>query len=149
MFQFVYFLIYINFILNSFGFYAYNIPKYDPGYIVFLVFIFNLKANNDDTIGLLSQLIFFSLFGTKYFGLIAVIMIIFNKSILSNFMRYKLFVVLPIIKFFLIFISSIFEKLNTLWLSLIENPHSGYTRFFDLQWNLFSLICEKKSRILI
>ena len=143
IFQFVYFLIYINFILNSFGFYAYNIPKYDPGYIVFFVFILNLKANNDDTIGLLSQFIYFSLFGTKYFGLIAVILIIFNKSILSNFMRIKVFVILPIIKFSLIFISSMFEKLNVLWLSLIENPHSGYTRFYDLQWNLVSLICEK------
>ena len=143
IFQFVYFLIYINFILNSFGFYAYNIPKYDPGYIVFFVFILNLKANNDDTIGLLSQFIYFALFGTKYFGLIAVILIIFNKSILSNFMRNKVFVILPIIKFSLIFISSMFEKLNVLWLSLIENPHSGYTRFYDLQWNLVSLICEK------
>lgn len=143
IFQFVYFLIYINFILNSFGFYAYNIPKYDPGYIVFFIFVLNLKTNKDDIIGLLSQFIFFSLFGTKFFGLIAVILLIFNKSILSNFMRYKIFVVLPIVKFSLIFISSIFEKLNILWLSLIENPHSGYTRFYDLQWNLVSLICEK------
>lgn len=143
IFQFVYFLIYINFILNSFGFYAYNIPKYDPGYIVFFIFVLNLKTNKDDNIGLLSQFIFFSLFGTKFFGLIAVIMLIFNKSILSNFMRYKIFVILPIVKFSLIFISSIFEKLNILWLSLIENPHSGYTRFYDLQWNLVSLICEK------
>ena len=28
-------------------------------------------------------------------------------------------------------------------MSLIELPHSGFSRFYDLQWNLVSLICEK------
>tara|TARA_B100000131_G_scaffold322665_1_gene377476 strand:- start:1316 stop:3139 length:1824 start_codon:yes stop_codon:yes gene_type:complete len=142
--QFIYFFLYIYFILNKFGYYAYNIPKYDPGYILFFIFLLNLKVNKDDTIGLLSQFIFFALFGTKYFGLTALVLIITNKNlVVDKFMKYKLFLYLPVIKFSLIFVSSIFEKLNILWLSLIENPHSGYTRFFDLQWNLVSLICEK------
>ena len=144
VFQFIYFFLYIYFILNKFGYYAYNIPKYDPGYILFFIFILNLKVNKNDTIGLLSQFIFFALFGTKYFGLTVVLLIITNKDlIVEKFMKYKLFLYLPVIKFSLIFFSSIFEKLNILWLSLIENPHSGYTRFFDLQWNLVSLVCEK------
>jgi len=109
IFQFVYFLLYINFILNSFGFYAYNIPKYDPGYFVFLVFIFNIKENNDDTLGLLSQFIFFAMFGTKYFGLAAAILIIFKKLILSNFMRYKIFIILPIL-FFIIWFKKPFDS---------------------------------------
>ena len=144
IFQFIYFFLYIYFILDKFGYYAYNVQKYDAGYIVLLIFLLNLKFNKNDVIGLLSQFIFFALFGTKYFGLIAVILILSNKDLLKNkFMNFKIFIYLPIIKFILFYISSIFEKLNILWLSLMENPHSGYTRYFDLQWNLVSLVCEK------
>lgn len=144
VFQFIYFFLYVYFILDKFGYYAYNIQKYDPGYSVFLIFLLNLKFNKNDTLGLLSQFIFFALFGTKYFGLIAVILILSNRDLVKDkFMSFKIFIYLPIIKFFLFYLSSIFEKLNILWLSLMENPHSGYTRYFDLQWNLVSLVCEK------
>ena len=58
-------------------------------------------------------------------------------------MKYKLFYYLPFIKLFLIWVSSISANLNFLWLTLIERPHAGLTRFYDLQWNLVSLMCKK------
>lgn len=144
IFQFFYFIIYIYFILYKFDFYGYNIQKFEPSYLLIFIFLINLKFNPNDTSGLLYQFIFFSLFGTKFFGLIVVFLILFkNEKFLVNFENYKSFLFLPLVKYFLLFISSITQKLDFLWMALIELPHSGLSRFYDLQWNLVSLICEK------
>jgi hypothetical protein len=144
VFQILFFIFYIYFILYKFDFYGYNIEKFEPSYLLFLVFLINSRLNKQDHIGLVIQFTFFALFGTKFIGLIIVYLILQNDSqILRNFERFKMFIYLPILRYLLIFVSSLSEQLDFLWMSLIELPHSGLARFYDLQWNLVSLICEK------
>ena len=143
-FQFIYFLIYIYFILYRYDFYGINVQKFEPSYLLAIYFLINLKIKSNDTIGILSQLVYFSLFGTKFLGVIIVYLLFQkNKDLLSNLETYKIFLYLPLMKYVFIFLSSTTKRLDFLWMSLIELPHSGFSRFYDLQWNLVSLICEK------
>ena len=144
IFQFIYFLMYIYFILYRYDFYGVNVQKFEPSYLLVIYFFVNLKVKSNDTIGILSQLIYFSLFGTKFLGIIVVYLLFQkNKDLLMNLETYRTFLYLPLIKYLFIFVSSMTKKLDFIWMSLIELPHSGFARFYDLQWNLVSLICEK------
>ena len=143
----IFYLFFIYFIFYKTGFYDIYVPKFDPSIFILLPFLLNLKFNNDDVVGMLSQFIFFCLFATKFFGIIVLFIFFYKKEIFINkFMKYKLFYYLPFIKLFLIWVSSISANLNFLWLTLIERPHAGLTRFYDLQWNLVSLMCKKNPR---
>ena len=144
---YIFYLLYIYFIFYRTGFYDLNVPKFDPNILILLPFLLNLKFNNEDDIGLLSQFIFFCLFATKFFGVVTLFIFFYKKEIfINNFMKFKLFYYLPFIKLLLFWVSSISSNLNFLWLSIIEKPHAGLTRFYDLQWNLTSLMCKKNPR---
>ena len=49
---------------------------------------------------------------------------------------------MPIFQYFLRSIAGLFEKFNYLWLSLGQSIYVGKSRYFDSQWNIFSLKCN-------
>lgn len=144
IFFYIYFLIYNYFIFYKFSSDLFQPYKFEPTYLIVLLFFINIKYFKDDVLGLISQFIFITLFGTKFLGVACIILYFYKKnSIEINLNKYKLLLYLPIFKLLITFVTSLSAKFNFIWILLIEKPHAGLARFYDFQWNLVSLICEK------
>lgn len=108
--------------------------------IVFLI-LFTIKSNNK--IFLYNGILGFSLIIPDYLGLFALIFLLMVGEIKFKSKNEKYFLVsIPIIYWVTRFIFSIFPKLDLFWIAGGQRIYHGYSRYYDLQWNLLSFRCN-------
>jgi len=106
-----------------------------------------IEKNYDFNKFLLVQfIVFLSLFHIEILGLYVIFLYYRNKFDFNlSKKEFIFFKFIPLISIASKLLFSISKKFDIFWFSLIRKPHSGSSRFYDMQWNLLYMKCNQGS----